>query len=140
VKFDCKRCGTSVTGQQLDLFHDTDCLASVPPVREKARTEDTGKLPLAWLPWAAIDQLAQVQMYGHEKYADFNNYRKGMEVSRNISCALRHIRDYLSGVDKDVESGAHPLAHALARIAFVLQNLEEGTAIDDRYRRPNVRP
>ena len=102
----------------------------------KALTYDEGKEPLANLPWAAIDELSRVQAYGHKKYKDFNNYRKGMEVTRNLSCALRHIRDYLNGHDKDHESGLNPLAHALARVAFVLQNIEEGTAIDDRYKAP----
>ena len=104
-----------------------------PPV-DKAKTYDAGKEPLAWLPWAAIDELSRVQQYGHGKYSDFNNYRKGMEVSRNLSCALRHIRDYLNGVDADHESGRNPLAHALCRIAFVLQNLHDGVALDDRYK------
>ena len=102
----------------------------------KARTYDEGKPPLAWLPWAAITELAKVQQYGHTKYKDFNNYRKGLEVSRNLSCALRHIRDYLSGVDVDAESGLSPLAHALCRVAFVLQNIADGVEIDDRYKKP----
>ena len=100
----------------------------------KAKTYDDGKEPLAWLPWAAIDELSRVQQYGHGKYKDFNNYRKGMEVSRNLSCAIRHIRDYLNGVDTDHESGRNPLAHAMCRIAFVLQNINDGVAIDDRYK------
>ena len=104
------------------------------PDWNKAKTYDDGKLPLAWLPWAAIDEMSKVQMYGHAKYKDFNNYRKGMEVSRNLSCALRHIRDYLDGADKDHESGLNPLGHAMCRIAFVLQNLKDGIAIDDRYK------
>ena len=103
-------------------------------ISPKAETYDDGKLPLAWLPWAAIDEMSRVQMYGHGKYKDFNNYRKGMEVSRNLSCALRHIRDYLDGADKDHESGLNPLGHAMCRIAFVLQNLKDGVAIDDRYK------
>lgn len=100
----------------------------------KAKTYDEGKAPLSQLPWAAITEIAQVQAYGHEKYGDFNNYRKGMEVSRNMSCALRHIRDYMEGKDQDAESGQHPLAHAMCRIAFVLQNIHDGTAVDDRYK------
>ena len=99
----------------------------------KAKTYDNGKLPLAQIPWAAIDELSRVQLYGHSKYKDFNNYRKGMEVTRNLSCALRHIRDYLTGHNTDAESGCHPLAHALCRIAFVLQNIHDKSAIDDRY-------
>ena len=116
-------------------------LASTKPTEfqvdmNKAKTYDEGKLPLANLPWAAIDALSTVQQYGHGKYGDFNNYRKGMEVTRNLSCALRHIRDYLTGHNTDAESGCHPLAHALCRIAFVIQNLKDGVAIDDRYKAP----
>jgi hypothetical protein len=107
---------------------------------KKALTYDGGKAPLAQLPWAAIEELSLVQLYGHQKYKDFNNYRKGMEVSRNLSCALRHIKEYMEGHDVDAESGRNPLAHALCRIAFVLQNLHDGTAIDDRYKRDTGRP
>lgn len=101
----------------------------------KAKTDDGGKPALAHLPWAALDALADVQGYGQKKYGDFYNYRKGMEVTRNLSCALRHIRDYLNGHDRDHESGCSPLAHALARIAFVLQNEADGVAIDDRFKK-----
>lgn len=107
---------------------------------DKALNYDEGKDPLAHLPWNAISQMSRVQMYGHEKYKDFNNYRKGMEVTRNLSCAIRHIRDYLLGKDKDEESGLHPLAHALCRIAFVLENIAEGKAIDDRYKTETDKP
>lgn len=101
----------------------------------KAETYDSGKAPLAWVPWAAVKEMSMVQAYGHQKYKDFNNYRKGMEVSRNLSCALRHIEEYMSGKDADDESKLNPLAHAMCRIAFVLQNISDGVAIDDRYKR-----
>ena len=99
----------------------------------KAETYDDGKEPLAHLPWAGINEVSKVQAYGHKKYKDFNNYRKGMEVSRNLSCALRHIRDYMDGINADHESGLNPLAHACCRLLFVLQNLKDEVAIDDRY-------
>ncbi len=105
-------------------------------VAGRAETRDDGKPPLAYLPWAAIDEMALVQAYGHKKYGDFYNYRRGLEVGRNLSCAIRHIRDYMNGDDKDHESGLNPLAHALTRIAFVLQNLKDGKAIDDRFKAP----
>lgn len=105
-----------------------------PKSGQKAETYDSGKAPLAHLPWAAVEALSRVQQYGHLKYKDFNNYRKGMEVTRNLSCALRHIKEYLEGKDLDEESKESSLAHAMCRIAFVLQNLHDGTAIDDRYK------
>ena len=100
----------------------------------KALTYDEGKAPLAYVPWAAIDEMAMVQAYGHKKYKDYNNFRKGMEVGRNLSCAIRHIRDFMDGNDLDSESGRSHLGHAMCRLAFVIQNIKDGTAIDDRYK------
>lgn len=102
---------------------------------QKALTYDDGKAPLATLPWAGIDSMANVQAYGHKKYGDFYNYRKGMEISRNLSCAIRHIRDFMDGQDLDAESGESHLGHAMTRLAFVLQNIKDGTVIDDRFSR-----
>jgi hypothetical protein len=121
---------------KVQCFDDLAIGSKVDKSQQKALTYDDGKEPLANLPWAAIDELSRVQAYGHNKYGDFNNYKKGMEVSRNISCALRHIRDYMQGKNKDHESGLHPLAHALCRLSFVLENISDGVEIDDRYKQP----
>jgi hypothetical protein len=99
----------------------------------KALTYDDGKPPLAYLPWAALDEVAMVQAYGHQKYGDFYNYRKGMEVGRSLSCAIRHIRAYMEGEDDDPESGRNHLAHAATRLLFTLQNIADGKQIDDRH-------
>lgn len=131
---------TSLSPADIRRFENSpwpDQIAKAQDELGKAKTYDEGKLPLAWLPWAAIDELSKVQQYGHGKYKDYNNYRRGMEVTRNVSCALRHIRDYLSGCDTDHESGCHPLSHAMCRLAFILQNIKEGVAIDDRYKQAN---
>lgn len=104
------------------------------PSKPKAKTDDDGKPPLAYIPWKALDEIAQVQAYGHRKYHDYNNYRKGMEIGRNLSCAMRHIGKYMEGQDLDEESKRNHLAHAACRIMFVLQNLADGVAIDDRFK------
>lgn len=103
--------------------------------KPKAKTNDEGKPPLAHLPWAALREVALVQAYGHSKYGDFYNYKKGMEISRNLSCAIRHITDYMAGKDLDDESKRHHLAHAACRVLFALQNIYDNTQIDDRYRK-----
>ena len=122
--------------------HERDALEKAAPqevkdrrdyATAKAKTYDDGKPPLAYLPWAGVDAVAQVQMYGKKKYGEFYNYRKGMEVGRNISCAIRHLRAYMEGEDRDAESGHHHLAHAACRILFTLQNIHDSTHIDDRY-------
>lgn len=111
----------------------TSGLVQVVPQTDKALTYDDGKAPLAHLPWDGVDAVAMVQAYGHKKYKDFYNYRKGMELGRNASCAIRHIRDFMKGHDNDAESGQSHLAHAACRLLFMIQNLADGTAIDERY-------
>lgn len=101
----------------------------------KAKTDDGDKPPLAKLPWKALRKVSGVQAYGHKKYKDYYNYKKGMEVTRQISCAIRHLSEYLDGNDLDSESGQSHLAHAATRILFAIENVEDGTAIDDRYKK-----
>lgn len=98
----------------------------------KALTDDGGKPPIANVPYALITEVAEVMEYGHEKYGDYNNYKKGMEITRNLSCALRHIYKFRNGEDLDPESNRNHIAHAAARLGFVLDNLQSGKAIDDR--------
>ena len=109
-----------------------------PPVQHstdgKALTYDDGKPALAVLPTAALREMSKVQAYGKRKYNDFYNYKKGMELSRNLSCALRHIYEVMDGNDTDPESGCHHLGHAMTRLAFVMQNIADGTLIDDRFK------
>lgn len=101
----------------------------------KAKTDDGNKPPLARLPWKALRKVSGVQAYGHKKYGDFYNYKKGMEASRQIGCAIRHLADWLDGNDLDSESGHSHLAHAATRILFALENIEDGTMIDDRFKK-----
>jgi hypothetical protein len=102
---------------------------------DKARTNDENKPPLALLPPEGLRAVARVQAYGSRKYGDWNNYRKGMEVSRNCSCAMRHILAFMDGFDLDNESHICHLAHAACRLMFAIQNIHDGVIIDDRYKR-----
>lgn len=122
-----------VASNSIPTINEIESLSHFKDVVQKAATDDEGKPPLANLPWAGIREVSMVQAYGHSKYKDFNNYRKGMEVSRNLSCAIRHISDFMDGKDLDDESNRNHLAHAACRLLFVLQNIHDKTAIDDRY-------
>ncbi len=106
------------------------------PMIEKAKTDDSEKPPLANLPWKALRKVSRVQAYGHKKYGSFHNFKQGMELSRNLSCAIRHISEFMDGIDLDKESGESHLAHAATRLLFALENIEDGTATDDRYKKP----
>ncbi len=103
------------------------------PRHLKAKTNDHGKPPLAMIPTAGIREVAKVQEFGFQKYKDFHNFRRGMEASRNASCAIRHIYAYMDGEDVDKESGLSHLGHAACRLMFLLQNIHDQTVIDDRF-------
>lgn len=105
------------------------------PEKEIAKTNDEGKPPLAMLPSAGIRAVAQVQSFGHKKYHDFHNFRKGIQHSRAISCAIRHLMAHMDGESKDPESGELHLAHAACRILFLIQNINDKTDIDDRFKK-----
>ncbi len=102
--------------------------------REIAKTNDEGKPPLAMLPSAGIRAVAQVQAFGHKKYHDFHNFRKGIEHSRALSCVIRHVMAHMDGETKDPESGELHLAHAACRLLFLIQNMSDGKDIDDRFK------
>ncbi len=121
-------------GETKHVFNPADWTHIPDGDLQKAKTDDSGKPPLATLPWKALRKVSQVQAYGHKKYGDFYNYKKGMEATRQLGCAIRHIADYMDGIDLDKESGQSHLAHAACRILFALENESDGKLVDDRFK------
>ena len=99
---------------------------------QKAKKFDNGKADLSLLPESALKQAAYAFMYGAEKYGRYN-YLNGIEVSRLIAAALRHINSYNEGNEIDPESGAKHLGHAIANLSMIIELAEKGKLIDNRY-------
>ena len=93
---------------------------------------DGDKTRMDLLDAGAIEQLAQVLTFGARKYAA-HNWRKGISKSRLLAAALRHLFAYLSGEDKDPESGLSHVAHAMCCCMFLL-GLESRSDLDDRWK------
>lgn len=95
---------------------------------------DTDKPSLALIPTTLLMEVGKVLTYGAKKY-EAHNWKRGIDDSRLISAAMRHIAAYNAGVDFDSESGLHHLAHAICELAFAMdQNLLTDGAYDDRYK------
>ena len=80
---------------------------------------DEGKLQLTLVPRQIIKDIAEVRMYGNDKYGDPDNWKQ-VEPERYRDAAFRHFLAYLDdpyGVDK--ESGLSHLAHLACNIAFL---------------------
>lgn len=87
---------------------------------QKVKT-DKGKLQLTLVPRQIIKDIAEVRMYGVEKYKDPDNWLK-VEIQRYRDAAFRHFISYLDnpkGVDE--ESGISHLKHLACNIAFLCE-------------------
>lgn len=95
---------------------------------------DTEKPKTNLIPSEAIEQEAWIFTFGATKYGDYN-WTKGINYSRIISAAMRHLLAINRGEDVDPESGRPHAAHVRANMAFLLQFMKENrTELDDRYK------
>ena len=110
--------------------------ASARPGASAGIKHDAGKVPLDLLPMRALTEVGKVLQFGAKKYAA-NNWRAGIQWSRLIAAALRHLFAFARGEDVDEETGLCHLAHASCCILFLLTYwLEEKNNLDDRYKEP----
>jgi hypothetical protein len=91
---------------------------------------DYGKIRYSTVPNYALEEVIQAFTYGADKYEAYN-YSKGMNYTRYIDAALRHINAYLRGEDID-ESGNTHLSHAVASLMMLMDNIKIGSGNDDR--------
>lgn len=92
------------------------------------------KLSLAMGP--GFVQVGRAMTFGATKYSPHNySLGEGLPRLELVDAALRHIADYLNGLDVEPESGLHPLAHAGASLLMALDLIERGKGADGRYAR-----
>lgn len=94
---------------------------------------DNGKPPLSLIPTSALSVESRVMGFGASKYGR-DNWRRGMEWSRLIDAAMRHIAAFNDGEDIDPESGIHHLGHARCCLAFLIEYADKKLGVDDRFK------
>jgi hypothetical protein len=87
----------------------------------KASKHDQEKVSYTTIPQLALREVAKSFTHGKVKYGMYN-YSKGMENTRLIDAALRHITEFLLGNDLDEDSKRHHLSNAAASIMMALEN------------------
>jgi hypothetical protein len=80
-----------------------------------------------------LTTVSQVLTFGAQKYAA-HNWRKGLEVSRLLDAALRHLNAFNDGQDLDPESGISHLGHASCCLMFAMRMVQDRPELDDRYK------
>lgn len=93
---------------------------------------DQDKPPMSLIPYMAIREIAKVLAFGAKKYEPWN-WAKGMDWSRLISAAERHLGAFKDGIDADEETGLMHLAHLGACVVFLICYQLCGLGRDDRF-------
>jgi hypothetical protein len=91
---------------------------------------DNGKPDLSIVPYAFLEQVARVLMFGEGKYGR-ENYRQGFVSHRLTSACLRHIFQWIWVEENDPESGFCHLAHAAACLAMIFDCRTVGTLAEE---------
>lgn len=85
--------------------------------QEVGKKNDNGKPRLDLIPAEFLIETAKALTYGGNLYGEYN-FRKGIDYSRLLSAAKRHIELELAGLEKDKDSGHSHLGHAAASLAM----------------------
>ncbi len=94
---------------------------------------DSEKAPLDLIPYEALEEIAKVLAFGANKYGR-HNWRAGIEQSRLIAAALRHLNQYNAGEDTDSESNISHVAHAACNLVFLLWMQKHKPELDNRWK------
>ncbi len=80
---------------------------------------DAGKLMLSLVPTQIIRDVAEVRMYGTEKYGDPDNWKR-VELQRYVDALYRHFLAFLDNPSStDEESGIAHYKHMACNMAFI---------------------
>lgn len=94
---------------------------------------DREKIQLELLSPRWLSGVGAVLTFGAYKYAA-HNWRKGIELSRLLGAALRHILAFLGGEDCDPETGLCHLYHASCCLMFACELWETRPELDNRFK------
>lgn len=82
---------------------------------------DAGKLQISLVPTQIIRDIAEVRMYGNNKYGSPDNW-KTVELRRYIDALLRHTLAFMDDIDSvDAESGIPHYRHMACNMAFICE-------------------
>lgn len=102
--------------QRIIIAEADDHKDTIPDQTAKA---DAGKPDLTLVPWQIVWDIAEVRMYGVQKYVDPDNWKR-VGIQRYKAALMRHWLKYLDDPDSvDEESGIEHWKHAACNMAFI---------------------
>jgi len=101
-------------------------------VKKTAMKNDLNKAPMHLLDRSAMQAMAHSLGHGQGKYGS-DNWRHGIEYTRLISAAMRHMFAIADGEDLDQDSGELHAAHAMCNMMFLIWMMRNRPDLDDRF-------
>lgn len=102
--------------------------------KSNGKKNDELKPVLAYIPKEAIWEMGKALTFGAKKY-DSWNYKNGIETTRTLSAALRHIYQFLDGENLDSESQSLHLGNAMANLAMAIDTYYNHPEMDNRHKK-----
>lgn len=99
-----------------------------------AKKNDQEKNRMELIPVSGIEGIGRAMTFGAKKYSA-HNWANGFEWLRLCGSALRHLTAWMSGQDKDPESGLSHLDHLGACVVMLIAHETEGLGTDNRRKR-----
>ena len=111
------------------------CAAGEPHshIINSGRKDDQAKPRMDLLPPTALREIASVLTVGAERYGAYN-WAQGMDWSRLIGAAYRHLAAFQAGENNDPDSQFSHAAHLACCAIFLLTYQQTGIGKDDRYK------
>lgn len=118
----------------INFFNPNNPLLQIQKEQEKmvGVKYDSEKIPLDLLPSDALFEIGKVLQAGQKKYGTAN-WAQGIEVSRLLGAAMRHIVQFNSGEDLDEETQTLHIANAACNLMFAIWMMKNRPDLDNRW-------
>lgn len=102
-------------------FNEEDFKKRLKSANDQAAKADAGKLQITLVPTRIIEDIAEVRMYGNQKYHSPDNWKQ-VEVERYRDALCRHLLAYIRDPESvDEESGIPHYKHMACNMAFICE-------------------
>ncbi len=131
----CKQHNTFKTKEQVEMEKkQADAGFTTKPTEEikQGKKDDACKAPISLIPSEYINGTAAVFGFGGKKYG-LHNFRSGLNHSRCLDAAMRHLLAIASGEELDPESGMPHIYHASCSLAMYDYMRNHHPALNDVF-------
>lgn len=101
---------------------------------KKGKKFDNGKSRVDLIPYEMDEEIGKVLLFGVEKYGEAN-WAQGIDYTKLIASAKRHLGKFQAGIDIDDESGLMHVSHAATNLAMLIWMIYNRPDLDNRWQK-----